>query len=567
MISLHVAKGVHFKGSSMFISLPVGSSRKAQIGQIKQLPRYHFHAAMQDLKNCWEVPVKLFDALLNLLDEWDIEFIGDLPKEISQKLALEEKMISNARCAFTYKTSPFPHQEECMQYAQTHDKFLLGDEQGLGKTKQAIDIAVSRKSSFKHCLIVCCVNGLKWNWQAEIQTHSDEQSHILGEYRNTRGNVVIGSVKERVEDLLKHHEEFFLITNIETLRDKEFASALKQLCLEGAIGMSIVDEVHKCSNPTSDQGKGLHYLQTYFKMALTGTPQRNSPVDLYNILKWLGVETHTFTDFKSFYCVFGGYGGYEIVGYKHLDMLQECLQSVMLRRLKAEVLDLPPKLRTTVYVDMPKEQERIYKEAKALIMRDIDKVYLSPNPLVELIRLRQCTGYPGILSSKVSRSIKFEKAEEIVQEAVANNDKVIIFSNWTQVINPAFSYFQKYNPALITGEVKDTKGERERFTNDESCKVILGTIAAMGTGYTLTAAQTVIFLDSPWTRADKDQAEDRAHRIGTKGTVTIHTIVCKDTIDERIESIVAGKGELSDMIVDGQGDVKNTRSLVDYLMS
>jgi SNF2 family DNA or RNA helicase len=144
--------------------------------------------------------------------------------------------------------------------------------------------------------------------------------------------------------------------------------------------------------------------------------------------------------------------------------------------------------------------------------------------------------------------------EELVEEAVANGDKVLIFSNWTEMTDPALKRLAKYNPASITGKIKDAdKKEQERkFMTDPTCKVIVGTTGAMGTGYTLTAGATVIFLDSPWTKAAKDQAEDRAHRIGTKSNVSIITLVCKDTIDEYIEEIVEGKGELSDALVDGK---------------
>jgi SNF2 family DNA or RNA helicase len=100
---------------------------------------------------------------------------------------------------------------------------------------------------------------------------------------------------------------------------------------------------------------------------------------------------------------------------------------------------------------------------------------------------------------------------------------------------------------------------------DPSCKIIIGTIGAMGTGLTLTAANTVIFLDSPWNRALKEQAEDRAHRIGTTSTVNIITIVCKDTLDERIEEIINKKGKMADMLVDGLvGGSKG--EVIDYLL-
>jgi SNF2 family DNA or RNA helicase len=103
--------------------------------------------------------------------------------------------------------------------------------------------------------------------------------------------------------------------------------------------------------------------------------------------------------------------------------------------------------------------------------------------------------------------------------------------------------------------------------NDSSCKVLLGSITSMGVGLTLTAANTVIFLDSPWTKTDKTQAEDRTHRIGTNGTVNIITLVCSGTIDERVEQIVESKGELSDFIVDGQINPKNKVNMLRYLLS
>ena len=563
MIQIEIDKAVKFRGRSLFLSFPDAHDRQAQVEQLSKLPRRFYHPEWRE----WEVPLIKFNDVLNLLDEWDIEIVGDIPEDIKKRLEIEEHMASGDEGELIFKTKPFQHQLDCYEFAKTHDKFILGDDQGLGKTKQSIDIAVSRRKKFKHCLIVCCVNGLKWNWQEEVSKHSNEQSRILGEYVTRTGNRVIGSLKERTDELRKGCDEFFLITNIETLRDKHFRAAAKELCDSGEIGMVIVDEIHKCKNPTSLQGQALDYLTSYYRLGLSGTPLMSSPEDVYAILKWMGVEHHCFTDFKEHYCVLGGYGGYEVMGYKNLNELRDRLDKIMLRRKKDEVLDLPPKIRSTEYVQMPADQLAIYNEVLTSIRQNIDKIRLMPNPLVETIRLRQTTGYPGILSTKVTKSAKLDRMAEIVDEAVESGDKCIIFSNWTQVINPAYDMMKQmgYQPALITGEVDDTQAEKARFMNDDNCKVILGTTSAMGTGYTLTAGRTVIFLDSPWTRAEKDQAEDRAHRIGTTGTVSIITIVCKDTVDEKIEKIVQSKGLLSDMIVDKM-DVTTELELLDLLI-
>ena len=131
---------------------------------------------------------------------------------------------------------------------------------------------------------------------------------------------------------------------------------------------------------------------------------------------------------------------------------------------------------------------------------------------------------------------------------------------------PTYERLKRFNPAIITGETKDRVAEQDKFMNDKRCKCIIGTIGAMGTGLTLTAASTVIFLDSPWNRANKEQAEDRAHRIGTKSNLNIITIVCKDTIDERIEELVYKKGAMADMLVDGKID-NNKSEIIDFLLN
>ena len=562
MIKLQIRKSVNVKRckNSLFLSFPYNAKL---IGLMKAIPVRYYDAKTRE----WEIHSKYFDNVLDMFQEYDIEIIGDLPKEAERVLEIADRFDEIGTDGFEFKTKPFDHQMECFEFAMNHRKFLLGDEQGLGKTKQSIDIAVARKNQFKHCLIVCCVNGLKWNWHKEVGIHSNEQAHILGEYTNTKGNRVIGSVKRRHEDLVKGRDEFFLITNVETLRDKEISGTLKALTEEGTIGMVIIDEIHKCKNSTSTQGKAIHNLNSYYKMALTGTPLMNSPIDLYNILKWLDAEHHTLSQFKNYYCEMGGFGGYEIVGYKHLPELQANLDRVMLRRKKDEVLDLPPKIRTVEYVEMPTKQAKLYNEIKANIIQNIDKVMLNPNPLVELIRLRQCTGYPGILSSTITESVKIDRMVELVEQAVSNNEKVIVFSNWTSVTEPAYKALAKYRPAIITGETKDREEQEYKFQNDPNCKVIIGTIQAMGTGLTLTAGSTVIFLDSPWNRANKEQAEDRAHRIGTTKTVNIITLVAKDTIDERIEHLVESKGQMSDVIVDKFTDNKVDRQMIDFLLS
>lgn len=440
-------------------------------------------------------------------------------------------------------------------------------------TKQTIDIAVARKKrgEIKRCLIICGVNGLKYNWESEIAVHSDEKSWILGTRYKRDGSTKIGSTNDKLADLKNPPDCFFLITNIETLRGLHtkkkypFADEINRLCKEGEIGMIVFDEAHKCKNPTAAQTAALIKLNADYKMALSGTFLMNSPLDLYVPLKWTGKISSSFYEYKKHYCLMGGFNHSEVIGYKNLDELREIMSQSMLRRLKTEVLDLPEKVRTVEYVEMTSKQSKIYDEIKDMLRREIDKIRLSNNPMSKLIRLRQATAWTGILSSQVQESAKMSRLVELTEEIVSKGEKCIIFSNWESVTSVIKDKLSKYNPAYITGSVDedDRNKERDRFQKDPKCSVIIGTIGALGTGFTLTAAQTVIFMDSPWNRALKDQAEDRAHRIGTRGTVTIITLVTKDTIDEVIENIVYKKGAMSDRLIDGKMPMQVATSIVE----
>lgn len=519
----------------------------------------------------WEMPMANIIGLCNKFEDMEIKISGVLDT-LQDKEELEE--IPNW---FEFKTQPFAHQIDGIRFGLTKKKFLLCDEQGLGKTKQIIDLAECLQA--KKVLIVCGVNSLKYNWQNEIETHSNDKGWVIGTRFRKNGNRFEGTTQDKLNDFYNLPNCKFLITNIETLRGGAkkvsktqysfpIAEKIVELCKAGEIDMIAFDECHKCKDSTSLQGRAMLLTSAKYMVAMSGTPLMNNPLDLYFPLKWLGYETHSFYQFKQHYCTLGGYSGSEVTGYKNLEEIRALMDKVMIRRLKMEVLDLPEKIHSTEYVEMTAKQKIIYNEVLNGIKSEIYKMKFSNNPLSMLIRLRQATGYTGILSDTVRESAKLDRMSEIVEELAENNSKCIIFSNWSQMAEIAKETLKKYKPAYITGDTKseDRMNEVNRFQNDPNCKVIIGTIGAMGTGLTLTAAQTVIFLDSPWNRALKDQCEDRAHRIGTTGTVNIITLCCKDTIDERIEDIVYKKGIISDMLVDGK-DGKIDMSIINQLLS
>lgn len=564
MILIDIRKSNKLKDSeySAFIKFDYNSKI---VDAIRELPFRYYNPSETE----WEVPTNKVEYLINKLKEFDIKIFGKITifEDKNTNIGLPE--------GFEFKTKPFSHQLEGVEYGLKYDRWFLGDEQGLGKSKQVIDIAVARKVmyGYRFCLIVCGVNTLKWNWVNEIHTHSKEDAYILGQRRKGT-KIRIGSTKDKLEDLklmydIKEPHPYFIITNVESFRDKNIADTISDLCKKGIIGMCAADEMHKMKNPTAQQTKGFLKCLPYCRIGMTGTPLMNSPMDLYVILKWLGYESHAFYSFKQHYCVMGGYGGYEIVGYKNLDQLTAQVREIMLRRLKSEVLDLPEKIYVDDIVEMEGKQAVMYKEVEAglkadYINGDIDLT----NPLSALIRLRQTTGYPGILSDEITESAKLDRMEEIVENCISNDEKVIIFSNWTQMTSVIFDKVAKYGCGVITGETADSNRQAivNKFQSDDTLKVIVGTIGAMGTGLTLTAATTVIFVDEPWNKALFDQAVDRAHRIGQKNNITIYSIMCKDTIDERIHNLIYKKGAISDAIIDGKV-VGNKNEVFDYLLN
>lgn len=532
-------------------------------------------------KKTWEIPESAVPMLMSRLRDYDVLLRGEMRHETPESHA-------QLPSGFVFTTKPYKHQMEGVIYGLEHESFLLGDDQGLGKTKEIIDLAMCRKQTdgLKHCLIICGINGNKYNWADEVKIHSREDSWILGTRFTKRPPIkmIEGSTKDKMEDLNNIPHQFFWITNIETLRGGSFkekqgkrtvmrfpiAEKIQELCDKGIIGMIAFDEAHKAKNPDSQQGKALLSIDCKGpKIPMSGTFVLNNPLDLYLPLRWSGFETHSFYAYKQHYCKMGGFGGKEIVGYKNLDELRSMVSKVMLRRVKGDVLDLPPKVHTIEWVDAYLEQKSLYKDVRDKVRDNIDKVKVHPDPLSEMLRLRQVTGYPGILSSTVTKSAKMDRMEELVEEEVSVGGKAIIFSNWSEMTNVIRHKLKKYNPAYITGEVGSVQRmeEKDRFQNDPNCKVMIGTIGALGTGFTLTAAQLVIFVDEPWNRGIKDQAEDRAHRIGTRGTVRIVTILTRDTVDEGVYNLVQKKGKMADLLVDGKVDGKNVDNVLSYLLT
>jgi len=241
MITIDIRKSKKIDSDySLFISFPYDTKI---INVIRDLPIRHWSANEKE----WETPIESLSEILRLLPSYNYEITG---KYVALKQKCEDMTLPSE---FQFKTKPFNHQIDGFNYGLSHNKWFLGDEQGLGKTKQVIDICVAKKLQFgyRHCLIICGVNGLKWNWFNEIHTHSNEEAHILG-MKTVKGKMKVGYTTDKLNDLkyISGNESeslpYFLITNVESLRDDNIASEIASLCSDGVIGVVAIDEIHKC---------------------------------------------------------------------------------------------------------------------------------------------------------------------------------------------------------------------------------------------------------------------------------------------------------------------------------
>lgn len=520
-----------------------------------QVPNAIFHKK----DKLWETPLTELSRLITFLhnyDDIDLIMLKDKPKQ-------EDKVYS----LLDYKTTPYDYQLDGIQFGLNHDKCLILDQPGLGKTIQCIYIAQERyyKGEIEHCLIVCGLNTLKFNWKKEIEQHSDLSAKILGERINRKGRLVVDGVDTRLQQLKEPIEEFFVITNIETLRDDRILKELNK----GAnrFDMVVADEIHKMNNVTSAQGKNFSKLKSKYKIGLTGTLTVNSPLDAYMALKWVDIDRSTATNFKYFYSVYGGRFGNELIGYKNLEILKDQLSDISIRRTK-DILNLPEKNYIHELLEMDDKQSKFYNNIVEGIIEEVDNVKLDKNNVLALTtRLRQSTSDPSILTTENVKSAKLLRAKELVQEIISQGEKVIVYTTFKQPLYTLAEELKKYKPLVCTGDTKEEEVWKrvDKFQTDNEHYLMLATIQKMGTGITLTKASYVIFIDSAWTRADNEQAEDRIHRIGAKKPCFYYYLWTKDTYDENVRALVDKKDALSTYINDDELTLDKMETLKKYV--
>lgn len=510
----------------------------------------------------WEIPLTSLTEFVDRTCKLDEITIEPLPVYYSQPVVHQLS---------EYKTKPFDYQQEGIQFGLNHNDFLLLDAPGLGKTLQLTYLAqeLKEREGLEHCLIICGINTLKTNWKSEIEKHSNLSCRILGQRINRKGKLVVEGVQERLQQLKNPIEEFFVITNIETLRDdKVVAAILKNK--HNKFDMIVVDEVHKCKNPNSQQGKHLLKLnKARHKIGATGTLLLNNPLDSYVPLKWIGAERSTYSNFRYYYCNYGGPFGNMLLGFKNVHVLQDQIKKYSLRRTK-DILNLPPKTIIPEYVDMSDSQTIFYNNVREGIAQEVNqmKVKLSTANMLALVaRLRQATACPSILTSDNIESSKIARAVDLAEQIVDSGDKVVIFSTFKETVYELQRQLQHLGLVVATGDQSDEEVEyaKNALQTDSKTKIFVGTWQKCGTGITLTAASYLIFIDTPWTAAEFTQASDRIYRIGTNDSVFIYNLIARDTIDERVWELVNDKEAIADYIVDEKITPQGIESLRKYI--
>lgn len=432
------------------------------------------------------------------------------------------------------KIEPFPYQKQGIAYALQKKRCFFGDQPGLGKTLQAIGTSFIAKT---WPVLVICPASLKINWQREWKKFTGKDAIILDDRNknNWHRYYEMGCCDVFItnyESLKKFFVEDFAGGVTRSIKLKPVASLFK--CV-------IIDESHRCKSSKTQQSKICYKLcqGKEYRFLLTGTPSINGPGDLIQQLKIMN-RLDDFGGYKSFEANF-------MQGPRqasNLEMLNWRLWNTgFFRREKAKVLDqLPDKMRQVVNVDITNRKE--YQDAEHDLLS-----YLAAYENADDEKLRRAERGKVMVQIQKLRQIaargKISAAVEFIQDIIDSGEKLIVFAFLKEVVQEIKKVFP--NAVTIVGD--NTSQERQdavdRFQNDPKCNLIICNYKSAGVGLTLTASSRVAFVEFPWTFADCEQAEDRAHRIGQKNSVNCYYFLGKNTIDESIWDIIQTKKDIA----------------------
>ncbi|HPS78965.1 MAG TPA: DEAD/DEAH box helicase [Thermoanaerobaculaceae bacterium] len=417
---------------------------------------------------------------------------------------------------------------------------LLADDMGLGKTHQAMALLClirAEKPSAHH--LVVCPRGVLDHWR-----------HLLATFAPELPVVVYHGAQRRLADL---PPGAVVLTTYEI--------ALRSLpeLREPAWEVIVFDEAQRAKNPRTKGSRAIRTLPAVFRLALTGTPIENRLGELWSIMDlvvpgYLGSER----SFRS---------AYKSPSSTDLLRLRKLVTPFTLRRVKEAVLaDLPPKHEELAYCRLSPRQAELYARIHAagapplverLRQEGAEIPYMHIFAL--LTRLKQVCDHPGLVDPHLRHAVpgKLELLDEILDEALAADNRVVVFSQYVQMIELLAAHLQRREVphVVMTGQTRDRASIVQRFNAARHEPVLLASLLATGVGIDLTAASVVVHYDRWWNPARENQATDRVHRIGQNRLVQVFKLMTEGTIEERIDAIILRKLELAREVVAPSEDV------------
>ena len=433
---------------------------------------------------------------------------------------------------------PLQHQKEAIEKLAGSRRFILADDMGLGKTTCTIIAAL--ETGAKKILIICPAS-LKINWQREIENYSDRPVFISeGKKFSTESDFVIVNY-----DILK---------NFHDTKEKD-----NSLLNQSNFDLVILDEAHMISNPQAQRTKIINHFVKNIKRVwlLTGTPMTSRPMNYYNLLNI--IESPVAQNWMAYairYCqgyqfMAGRRKVWNVTGASNLEELRDRTSKQILRRLKEDVLDLPDKIISPVYLRLKsKEYEELMGEYYDWFDKNPDEASSLTVQFSKLMKVR-----------KVISNEKTKQTIEIVENIIEQGKKVIVFTNFTESLQTIYSHFEK-QAVYLDGSCSKPHRQKavDEFQDNEKIKVFVGNIKAAGVGLTLTSAEVVIMNDLSFVPAEHSQAEDRAYRYGQKNNVLVYYPLYENTIEGAIYDILNRKKQIirtvmGDQLEENIGDV------------
>lgn len=439
-----------------------------------------------------------------------------------------------------------PYQLDGIAFAVGAGRAILADDMGLGKTIQGIGAAVLlKKLADVRRVLVICPASLKSQWRSEIERFSDCTSQV-----------VLGSAEERADQYAS--DAFFTLCNYEqVLRD---ILSIERVDWD----LIILDEGQRIKNWEAKTTRVVKSLRSPFALVLSGTPLENRLDDLFTIAGFIDdrrlgpayrfFHRHRIADERG-----------KVLGYRNLDQLRQTLQPILLRRTRAGVLaELPPRTSEIVRIPPTNEQLDMHNTHLQTASRIAAKKYLTEMDLLRLQKaLLMCrmSADSTLLVDKQTPgySSKLERLAELFEQLAAEPDrKVVLFSEWTTMLNQIEPILESLNLDFVRldGKVPQKKRQQlvNRFQKDPTCRVFITTNAG-STGLNLQAANTVINVDLPWNPAVLEQRIARAHRMGQEQPVHVYLLVTEETLEERLLATLSAKHDLALAALDIESDV------------